>query len=229
METGIVVGGLSVTLLDTAGIRQTNDVVEKLGVQRSEAAAKGADVVLMVISAPDGWTVEDESIFEQIWGCESEVAMEQSTSLSTGAESMEPPTKAHGAPAVLVINKVDKSSSTNVILPEKVSRKFRKVVPTCAPQRVGLQSLEEALLDMVDVGVVGPGGFKWAVNQRQAEQLIRAREALERLKDSIQEQLPIDFWTIDLKEAAIALGQISGDDVSEEVLSNIFSKFCIGK
>ena len=73
------------------------------------------------------------------------------------------------------------------------------------------------------------GGVAWAVNARQAEALIRAQESLEAVTNSVRNGLPIDFWTIDLRSAVSALGEVSGDDVTEEVLDSVFSQFCIGK
>ena len=73
------------------------------------------------------------------------------------------------------------------------------------------------------------GSAGWAVNLRQAEALTRAREALENVQQSIRDQMPLDFWTIDLRGAATALGEVNGDEVAEEVLDTVFSKFCIGK
>lgn len=69
----------------------------------------------------------------------------------------------------------------------------------------------------------------WAINNRQAEALIRAQAALADVTHSINHELPIDFWTIDLRAAVSALGEVSGDDVTEEVLDSVFSQFCIGK
>eukprot|EP00249_Psilotum_nudum_P017250 c26233_g1_i3 orf=275-1615(+) len=213
IEVGIVVKGFPITLLDTAGIRKTDDIVESKGVQRSLAAAVSADIIVMVISALDGWTTEDALIFERLWGKCTDQRIVQ----------------ARLAPSILVFNKIDQGSETSIQLPDAVKSTFSKCVSTCATKSIGLEDLEEALLNLVGAGVVLSGGRQWAVNQRQAEQLLRASDALQRVKDSMQQDLPFDFWTIDIKEAATALGQISGEEVSEEVLSRIFSKFCIGK
>lgn len=210
VEASIVVQGIPVTLLDTAGIRETNDFVESIGVQRSETAALGADMIIMVINAAEGWTPEDNRIYE---------FMKQNQKASGT-----PP-----APIILVLNKIDCTPSGSIRLPHTIEDLFKRKVLACAVKGMGIEDLESAFLELAGLENMSSGGRQWAVNQRQAEQLLRTRESLDRLKVSIHQDLPIDFWTIDLREAALALGQIGGEDISEEVLTNIFGKFCIGK
>lgn len=213
VESGIDIHGIPVTLLDTAGLRESGDKVEQLGVERSLAAAKDADVVLMVVDGESGWEEEDSAIIERLQRQQ----------------------KASRPPSLLVINKIDAHKSDQGPCHDHMHENqhdFVAVVETSALTGQGLDELRSAMLRAVGViretnGAVN--GLGWAVNERQTEALTRASQALMALQSSVAQDLPLDFWTIDLRASLLALGEVSGDEVTEEVLDSIFSRFCIGK
>jgi tRNA modification GTPase len=198
VESQLVVGGIPIQVLDTAGIRDTEDVVEQIGVARSRAAARSADLVLLTIDAQVGWTDVEAEIYAQI------------EAIST----------------IVVINKIDLVKTAPTLdLPAKIGA----VVETAAAIDLGIDRLEAAILDIIAQGKLTAANIDIAINQRQAAALIRAQTALKQVLTTIDDRLPLDFWTIDLREGIRALGEVTGEEVTESVLDRIFSRFCIGK
>jgi tRNA modification GTPase len=198
VESQLVVGGIPVQVLDTAGIRETDDRVERMGVERSRQAAQGADLVLLAIDAQVGWTAEDEEIYQQV-----------------GDRSL-----------ILVVNKIDLVPTPKF---DVLGKNLQKVVYTAAAKNQGIDALETAILETVNAGNLKAANLDFAINQRQAAALTRAQAALQQVQQTIVDGLPFDFWTIDLRGAIHALGEITGEEVTESVLDRIFSRFCIGK
>ncbi|BDI16935.1 tRNA modification GTPase MnmE [Nostoc cf. commune SO-36] len=201
VESQLVVGGIPVQVLDTAGIRETTDQVEKIGVERSRRAANAADLVLLTIDASAGWTEGDQEIYEQV----------------------------QHRPLIIVINKIDLvEEEDRKNLQFKIENPKSKIV-TAAAQNQGIDALETAILEIVQSGKVQAADMDLAINQRQAAALTQAKISLEQVQATITQQFPLDFWTIDLRGAIQALGEITGEEVTESVLERIFSRFCIGK
>jgi tRNA modification GTPase len=198
IESRLVVGGIPIQVMDTAGIRDTSDVVEQIGVARSRAAAQAADLVLLTIDAQLGWTDVEAEIYAQI------------APIAT----------------IVVANKVDLLD----VLPKlDLPMGINAVVETAAAINLGIDRLEAAILEIVAGGKLHAANIDIAINQRQLAALIRAQTALQQVLTTIEGQLPLDFWTIDLREAIRALGEVTGEEVTESVLDRIFSRFCIGK
>ncbi|MEQ8541471.1 MAG: tRNA uridine-5-carboxymethylaminomethyl(34) synthesis GTPase MnmE [Coleofasciculus sp. D1-CHI-01] len=197
VESQLVVGGIPIQVLDTAGIRETVDQVEKIGVERSRRAAEAADLIVLVIEATAGWSSDDQEIYTQV----------------------------KHRPLILVINKTDLAPADSVSYPDSIDR----VITAAITKNEGIEALEQEILEAVQTGTLHAADLDLAINQRQAAALTQAKIALEQVQETIAQQLPLDFWTIDLRGAIQALGEITGEEVTESVLDRIFSRFCIGK
>ncbi|HEY9737091.1 MAG TPA: tRNA uridine-5-carboxymethylaminomethyl(34) synthesis GTPase MnmE, partial [Trichocoleus sp.] len=127
---------------------------------------------------------------------------------------------------ILVVNKLDLvEGGTLPTLPDPAL----PAVYTAAAQNQGIEALEQTILKTIAADNLSAANLDLAINQRQAAALARAQAALEQVQETINNQLPLDFWTIDLRSAIHALGEITGDEITESMLDEIFSRFCIGK
>jgi tRNA modification GTPase len=193
LESELVLDGVPLTLLDTAGIRPTSDRVEQLGIARSREALAAADAVLLLFDLAAGWTADDEDLRQQVPA---------------------------GVPLLVVGNKAD-AAGMPAALPPPAD------LSLSALSGEGLAALEAALLRCCGAGPLE--GLQVALNQRQRDLAAAAAASLERALAAADQQLPWDFWTIDLRAAVRALGEITGEEVSEAVLDRVFARFCIGK
>ena len=189
VESELVLQGVPLTLLDTAGIRSTDDRVEQIGIARSRAALAAADVALLLFDLTAGWTSADQALLELVPA---------------------------GLPVLRVGNKCDQGE-------------LCAAADVCisALSGTGQEELETELLRVC--GHSPAAGLLVALNRRQADLAAAAALALERSLMAADQQLPWDFWTIDLRAAVRSLGEITGEEVSEAVLDRVFSRFCIGK
>ncbi|MEM1293130.1 MAG: tRNA uridine-5-carboxymethylaminomethyl(34) synthesis GTPase MnmE [Cyanobacteria bacterium P01_H01_bin.162] len=198
VESQLVVGGIPIQVLDTAGIREADNQVEQIGIERSRAATQSADLVLLTIDAQQGWTVADEQLYGLI---------------------------SH-RPLILVVNKTDLVADR---VPESLVKLPVPIVSTAAALSQGIDQLEQTILKTIHAEQLTASDVAVTINQRQAAALTRARTALEQVRTTIANQLPLDFWTIDLRMAIRALGEVTGEELTESMLDEIFSRFCIGK
>ena len=196
VESELVLEGVPLTLLDTAGIRATTDRVEQIGIERSRAALQAADAVLLLFDLSAGWCPEDEAL-----------------------RALVPP----GVPLLVVGNKADQLASSDG------DGDGEAVADVCisALTGAGQDTLVQQLLRCC--GHSDPQGVQLALNRRQQDLAAAAAASLAASLEAAQQQLPWDFWTIDLRAAVRALGEITGEEVSEAVLDRVFSRFCIGK
>ncbi len=280
LESELVLDGVPLTLIDTAGIRATDDPVERLGIERSHQALAAADVVLLLYDLAAGWSAEDTQLralvpegvplllvgnkadLLEAGGDAGEAAKQPAAGSSTASASPEsiavaalaasgqrkdPPTTLPGsggqsatiaephpgstgtleASVRTTISDAAPAAPGGAAATDPASPDDVAMVHISALRGDGRDQLAAALLKLCGAGDLE--GLQVALNARQRDLAAHAATALAASQAAAAEQLPWDFWTIDLREAVHRLGEITGEEVSEAVLDRVFSRFCIGK
>ena len=209
LEETINLGGISLNLIDTAGIRNTEDVVEKIGVERAKKISQDADLILYVVDTSVPLDESDEEIFSLI----------------------------EKKPAIILMNKsdlkevVDKNTIHDKI--KKESNDFQeeqiRFVRASMKKDEGIDELTELIRELFFHGNIQYNDEVYITNIRHKEALEDARKSILEVKKSLEMEMPEDFYSIDLMSAYSSLGKIIGEEVGDDLVNEIFSKFCMGK
>ncbi len=200
VEEGVQISGIPLRILDTAGIRETTDVVERLGVMRSRQAIKDADLLLIVIDASRALEKEDRELLAL----------------------------ASSLPAVVVLNKMDLPALITVEAISKYVV-CEHIVPYSVFRPEMLQNLEQAVLRVVFGGELRVRDATFLANARHLSLLEEAGACLDQVLESVEMGVTLDLAAVDLHQAWVTLGEIIGETPREDLLDQIFSQFCLGK
>ena len=201
LEENISLHGISLNIVDTAGIRSTDDIVEKIGVDKAKKIASEADLIIYVVDSSVDFDENDFEIIDMI----------------------------QNKKCIVLLNKSDlKQKITEKDLPDKLNRDTI-IIKTSTKENTGIDEFEDTVKKMFFKGDINLNDELIITNMRHKEKLIDAYESLKQVKKSLEDRMPEDFYSIDLMSAYSSLGAIIGEEVKDDLVNEIFSKFCMGK
>ncbi|MGO4889022.1 tRNA uridine-5-carboxymethylaminomethyl(34) synthesis GTPase MnmE [Anaerobacillus sp. MEB173] len=200
IEEFVNVRGVPLRLLDTAGIRETEDIVERIGVERSRQVLKEAELILLVLNNNEPLSPEDEKLFEAVSGMET----------------------------IVIINKSDKEQKIDENRVRQLAKEM-PVVKTSLIEDQGVDDLEEAIASLFFQGDIEANDLTYVSNSRHIALLHQAKKSVEDAIEAIELDVPVDMVQIDITRTWEILGEIIGDTVHESLIDQLFSQFCLGK
>ena len=212
LEEHINLQGISLNIMDTAGIRDTEDIVEKIGVDKAINYAKDADLILFVIDASSELDENDIEILKMIQGKQAIILLNKSDLDMIVTKKV-------------IENKVNELQPVN----SSETENHNPIIEVSAKEKSGIAEFEQILKDMFYDGKLTFNDEIYITNVRQKTALQEAYRSLQKVNESIEMGMPEDFYSIDLLDAYESLGSITGETIGEDLVNEIFSKFCMGK
>ncbi|MDO4977389.1 MAG: tRNA uridine-5-carboxymethylaminomethyl(34) synthesis GTPase MnmE [Eubacteriales bacterium] len=201
LEESVTIDGITLNIIDTAGIHETEDKVEKIGVEKAKKEITGADLVVCILDMAEGISEEDVQIFEQI----------------------------KDKKKMVLLNKSDLGEAFSMDALKEYVEEDTPCITISAKYNQGIDLFTKELKNMMFHGTIDETQDLYITNARHKNALDEALEGLKMVKTSIENQMPEDFFTIDLMNAYESLGSIIGESLEEDLVNEIFSKFCTGK
>ena len=205
LKETIMLHGISLNLIDTAGIHETEDKVEKIGVDRAKDFAKDADLIVYVVDSSVPLDDSDDEIIDLI----------------------------QDKKTIVLLNKSDLSTVTDEdSISEKLAQgneNICRMIKTSTKENIGIDEFEHTIKEMFFQGNISLEDEIYITNLRQKEYLYDTKNSLVLVKQSLADEMPEDFYSIDLMNAYTSLGLIIGEEVEDDLVHEIFSKFCMGK
>jgi len=198
IEEFISIQGIPLKIIDTAGIRNANDEVEKIGVNKAKEIAKKSDIIIAIFDSNKKLTTEDRDILNLLKNKNS----------------------------IILLNKIDLDKKIEV---EEIEKYNKPIVEISTKTRDGLDTLYDEISKMFKLNEIAIDGETIVSNERHKNIIINSRKNLDKARETIRNNMPIDIISTYLKEITEELGKITGETVTEDVISEIFSKFCLGK